>query len=106
LKLVKGTVLNLMQLVLMVIIHLFVGADPKYSLSKVVQIIKSITARQIFNEHPEIKKQLWSGELWSDGGSGTVGDGITFDVIKNYVENQGNKEENEEYKQMNIFDFE
>ena len=29
-------------------VHLFVGAEPKYSPSKVMQIIKSITARQIF----------------------------------------------------------
>ena len=37
-------------------VHLFVGAAPKYSPSKVMQIIKSITARQIFKEYPEIKK--------------------------------------------------
>ena len=49
-------------------VHFFVGAEPKYSPSKVMQIIKSITARQIFKQYPEIKKQLWGGELWSDGG--------------------------------------
>jgi putative transposase len=73
----------------------------------VMQIIKSITARQIFKEHPEIKKQLWGGELWSDGGYiGTVGDGTTSDVIRNSVENQGNLEEDEAFKQMKILDFE
>ena len=87
-------------------VHLFVGAEPKYSPSKVMQIIKSITARQIFKEYPEIKKQLWGGEFWSDGGYiGTVGDGTTSDVIKNYVQNQGNKEGKEAYQQMKIFDF-
>jgi|GEM_PF-3561561 putative transposase len=70
------------------------------------QKVKSITAGQIFKEYPEIKKQLLGGEFWSDGGyTGTVGDGTTSDVIKNYVENQGNKEEIEEYQQMKIFDF-
>lgn len=39
-------------------IHLFVVAEPKYSPSRVMQIIKSITARQLFKEYPEIKKQL------------------------------------------------
>ena len=87
-------------------VHLFVGAEPKYSPSKVMQIIKSITARQIFKEYPEIKKQLWGGELWSDGGYiGTVGDGTTSDVIKNYIQNQGYQEEKEAYQQMKIFDF-
>jgi putative transposase len=37
-------------------VHLFVGAELKNSPSKVIQIIKSITARQIFKEYPEIKK--------------------------------------------------
>ena len=87
-------------------VHLFVGAEPKYSPSRVMQIIKSITARQIFKEYPEIKKQLWGGEFWSDGGYiGTVGDGTTSDVIKNYVQNQGNQEEKEAYQQMKILDF-
>jgi putative transposase len=39
-------------------VHLFVGAEPKYSPSKIMQIIKSITARQIFKQYSEIKKQL------------------------------------------------
>jgi putative transposase len=56
-------------------VHLFVGAAPKDSPSRVMQIIKSITARKIFKECPEIRKQLWGGELCSDGEYiGTVGD--------------------------------
>src|SRR5664280_1763029 len=71
-----------------------------------MQIIKSITARKIFKEYPEIKKQLWGGELWSDGGYiGTVGDGTTSDIVTNYVQNQGNQEEKQAYKQMKIIDF-
>jgi putative transposase len=51
-----------------------------------MQIIKSITARKIFKVYPEIRKQLWGGKLWSDGEYiGTVGDGTTSDVIKNYI---------------------
>ena len=87
-------------------VHLFVGAEPKYSPSKIMQIIKSITARQIFKQYPEIKKQLWGGGLWSDGGYiRTMNYGTTSDVIKNYFENQGNKEEKEAYQQMKILDF-
>ena len=87
-------------------VHLFVGSEPKYAPSRVMQIIKSITARKIFKEYPEIRKQLWGGELWSDGGYiGTVGDGTTSDIIKNYVQNQGNEEEKQSYKQMKIIDF-
>ena len=71
-----------------------------------MQIIKSITARQIFKQYPEIKKQHWGDKLWSDGGYiGTIGDGTTSDVIKNYVENHKNREEKEAYQQMKILDF-
>jgi putative transposase len=64
-------------------IYLFVGAEPKYSPSIVMQIIKSITARQMFKQYPEIKIQLLDGELWNDRGYiGTVGDGITSYLSK------------------------
>jgi putative transposase len=58
-------------------VHLFVGAAPKYASSRVMQILKSISARQMLIQFPEIRKQLWGGEFWSDGGCiRTVGDGV------------------------------
>jgi len=88
-------------------VHIFVGAAPRYSPSKVMQIIKSITAREFFEKYSEVKKQLLGGEFWSDGGYvGTVGDGVVADTIRNYVETQGSPEEKEAYKQMNLLDFE
>ena len=36
-------------------------------MTKLVMIIKSLTAREIFKRCPEIKKQLWGGEFWTDG---------------------------------------
>jgi putative transposase len=72
-----------------------------------MQIIKSITAKNIFKKHPEIKKQLWGGHFWSEGGYiGTVGDGVTADIIKDYVEKQGTDEEKEGFSQMKLLDFE
>ena len=85
-------------------VHIFVGAAPRYSHSKVMQIVKSITAREFFKKFPEVRKQLWGGEFWSDGGYiGTVGDGVMADTIRNYVEKQGTPEEKEDYKQMNCW---
>ena len=75
-------------------VHIFVGAAPKYSPYKIMQIIKSISAKQMFKTFPEIRKELWGGEFWSDGGYiGTVGDGITAEIIRNYIERQGTPEE-------------
>ena len=87
-------------------VHIFVGAAPRYSPSKVMQIVKSITAREIFKKFPEVRKLLWGGEFWSDGGYiGTVGDGVMADIIRNYVETQGTPEEKEDYTQMNLLEF-
>ena len=40
-------------------VHIFVGAAPRYAPTKIMQIIKSITAKNIFKKYPDIKKQLW-----------------------------------------------
>jgi len=87
-------------------VHIFVGSEPKYSPSKLMQIIKSIAAKKMFKAFPEIRKGLWGGEFWSDGGYiGTVGEGITAEIIRNYIERQGTLEEKDGYKQMNLLDF-
>ena len=70
--------------------HVVVGASPKYSPSRIMQIIKSISARMIFKEYPEIRKYLWGGKFWHEGGHiDTVSEYGGLDVIKRYVEEQG-----------------
>ncbi len=82
-------------------IHLLVQAAPRYSPSKVIGIIKSITARELFRLFPVIKAELWGGEFWSDGGYvGTVGEGANADVIRKYIKRQGRKGD-----QLRLFQF-
>ena len=82
-------------------VHLMVGSVPDYSASKIFQIVKSITAIKLFEEHPDLKKELWNGEFWSDGGFvGTVGEGVNGDIIRNYIRNQGRK-----IGQLRLLDF-
>jgi len=70
-------------------VHLFLIAPPKYSPSQVVQILKSISARELFSRHPELRKELWGGELWSNGYFvRSVGDEVTADVIRRYIKLQ------------------
>jgi putative transposase len=70
-------------------VYIFIGSGPKYAPSRVMQIIKSITAKQMFKDFLKIKKELWDGEFWSDGGYiGTVGEGITAEIIRDYIEMQ------------------
>jgi putative transposase len=68
-------------------IHLLVSFPPKYAIGKVVRIIKSISARELFREFPRIRKRLWAGELWGDGYfARTVGDRMTRQIIEKYIQ--------------------
>ena len=71
-------------------VHFLVQSVPTYTVSKLVTIVKSITAREIFRLCPDVKKQLWGGEFWSDGYfASTVGKHGDEDMIMKYVQNQG-----------------
>jgi len=85
-------------------VHFLVQSVPMYSPKKVIQIIKSITAIQIFDLHPEVKKKLWGGKFWTSGYYvNTVGQYASMDVIQAYVKNQG-KEYNLIHKsQLKLF---
>jgi putative transposase len=87
-------------------VHFLVQSVPTYSPQKIVQRIKSITAREIFRACPEVKKQLWGGEFWTDGYFiSTVGKHGNEDVIKKYIQNQGEGVEYERLyeEQLNLF---
>ena len=65
-------------------VHIFLSFPPRYSISKVVGILKSISV--IFQEHPDVKKELWGGEFWEDGYfARTVGDKVTEEMIRKYI---------------------
>ena len=71
-------------------VHFLVQTIPKYSPSEITQLIKSITAKQIFKRCPEVKKELWGGEFWSKGYFiSTVGQYTNEEVMKRYISNQG-----------------
>ena len=73
-------------------VHFLVQSVPMYSIKKIVQMIKSITAREIFKECPEVKKQLWGGEFWTSGYfASTVGKHGNEQMISNYVKGQGDQ---------------
>ena len=73
-------------------VHFLIQSVPTLSVTKIVTIIKSITAREIFKNHPEVRKQLWGGSLWSSGFyANTVGQYANEETIINYVKNQGKK---------------
>ncbi|MFC1869599.1 IS200/IS605 family transposase [Thermodesulfobacteriota bacterium] len=88
-------------------IHIFCGASPKLSPLRIIEIIKSITARKVFEKFPKIKKkELWGGEFWSDGKYiGTVGEATSEKTIRNYIKNQSidKRDEGNRMKQLKLF---
>jgi REP element-mobilizing transposase RayT len=70
-------------------VHFLVQSVPTYHVTKIVSLIKSITAREIFRRCPQVKKQLWGGEFWTDGYfAGTVGKHGNETTISKYVKQQ------------------
>jgi len=81
-------------------VHIFLSFPPRYSVSRVVGIMKSISSSRIFIEFPWLKEFLWGGEFWSDGYfARTVGDKVTSEVIRRYI--QYHREEEKE--QLELF---
>ena len=75
-------------------VHFLIQSVPMYSPTKIVTRIKSIIARAIFEEVPQIKKELWGGELWGKGYFiNTVGQHGNEATISSYVKNQGREAE-------------
>ena len=84
-------------------VHILCKFLSKYSGGQVVRLIKSITSKQIFSSFPEIKKELWGGEFWSDGYYiGTVSGRGDRKVIEKYIKNQCREED---IRQLKLFEL-
>jgi putative transposase len=80
-------------------VHFLVQSVPKYSPTHIVRTIKSITAKEIFRQLPEVRKQMWGGEFWSDGYFiSTVGSHGTEEMLKQYVKNQGKSKDSNQLR--------
>ena len=68
-------------------IHILLSFPPRYSIAKVVGIIKGISSSKVFEEYPKLKEKLWGGHLWEQGYFvRTVGEQVTDGVIRRYIE--------------------
>jgi REP element-mobilizing transposase RayT len=74
-------------------VHFLIQSVPTNSPKKIINAIKSITAKEIFRLHPEVKRFLWGGKFWTSGYYvNTVGQYANEEVIKKYLQNQGKSE--------------
>ena len=75
-------------------VHFLIQSVPMYSSTKIIQLVKSITAKEFFRLHSEFKNQLWGGEFWTKGFYvSTVGQHGDESVISSYVKLQGKEKE-------------
>jgi putative transposase len=72
-------------------IHILCSFSPsRYKGGDIVGIFKSITAKELFKQFPQLRKDLWGGEFWSDGYYlATVGERGNWNLVKKYIDNQG-----------------
>ena len=70
-------------------VHFLIQSVPVFSVTRIVTIIKSITAKRIFERHKEVKKLLWGGHFWTSGYyANTVSEYANAEGIKKYIANQ------------------
>ena len=83
-------------------IHLLCSAHPKVAPGWIVQIFKSLTAREMFRRKPAVKRGLWGGEFWRDGYDvATVGERANWQTVERYVQRQGQPQE--DLRQLRMF---
>ena len=76
-------------------VHFLIQSVPMMSAKSIVQVVKSITARELFRLHPEVKQQLWGGQFWGDGYYiNTVGQYANEERIQKYIIEQGGDKKN------------
>lgn len=64
-------------------VQIFLSAPPRYAPAQIANILKSISAKKIFEEFPKVKQVLWGGKLWADGYCvGSSGEDVTADMIR------------------------
>lgn len=72
-------------------VHILFSAHPKSELSKFLNAYKSASSRLIKKEYSEIRTQLWKEYFWSRSFCLISTGGATIEVIRAYIESQGEK---------------
>ena len=67
-------------------IHLFLTVPPAIAIATAIKILKGITARKLFLEFHQLKKELWGGHLWSPSYYVGTADNVSAETIRSYIE--------------------
>lgn len=72
-------------------IHILFKGQPNSELSKFINSYKSASSRLIKKEYSQIRKSLWKEYFWSRSFCLLTTGGAPIEVIKKYIEKQGEK---------------
>ena len=72
-------------------IHILFRGQPNSEISKFINAYKSASSRFIKKEYPQICKSLWKEMFWSQSYCLISTGGVTVDIIKQYIQSQGEK---------------
>ena len=70
-------------------VHLLVSVPPKLSVSKLMQRIKGRSSRRMLEEFGELSRQFWGRHFWARGYFAASSGNVTDEIIKQYIESQG-----------------
>lgn len=73
-------------------VHVLFSAHPKTELTKFLNAYKSASSRLIKKEYPGIREKLWKESFWSKSFCLITTGGATVEVIRKYIESQGEKD--------------
>jgi len=79
-------------------VHVLLSCPPTLAPSKIVQYIKGRSSKLLQESFPELKKQYWGQHMWARGYFCCTVGVVTEEMIKQYVENQGDKDGDEIFK--------
>ncbi len=70
-------------------VHILFKGQPNSELSKFINAYKSASSRLIKKEYPQIRESLWKENFWSRSFCLLTTGGAPIDIIKRYIETQG-----------------
>jgi putative transposase len=85
-------------------VHIYLEIPPKLSVGKAVRVLKSLSARHMLAKFPYLKQLFWSAQMWSPSYFvRSVGEGVTAETVKRYIEAHVDKAAGAESVQAELF---
>lgn len=72
-------------------VHILFRGQPNTEISKFINAYKSASSRLIKKEFPHIRRDLWKEMFWSQSFCLLTTGGATVDIIREYIQSQGKK---------------